>query len=105
MARAICEVMARAICEVQKQRDGNPQQSENPIFCECKKLTVKRKNPDGQIKFAKVRICFSPGFSRFLQKNGSPGGDRTHDQLLRRQLLYPLGYRAIIWCLLYNMPS
>ena len=26
--------------------------------------------------------------------NGSPGGDRTHDQLLRRQLLYPLSYRA-----------
>ena len=28
--------------------------------------------------------------------NGSPGGDRTHDQLLRRQLLYPLSYRAVI---------
>ena len=29
------------------------------------------------------------------QKNGgSPGGNRTHDQLLRRQLLYPLSYRA-----------
>lgn len=28
-------------------------------------------------------------------KFGSPGGNRTHDQLLRRQLLYPLSYRAL----------
>ena len=37
---------------------------------------------------------------KFELKNGSPGGNRTHDQLLRRQLLYPLSYRAM---LLYNI--
>ena len=47
-----------------------------------------------------VNYLFS---GRKMQKNGSPGGDRTHDQLLRRQLLYPLSYRAIFFCFLYNM--
>ena len=27
-------------------------------------------------------------------KNGAPGGNRTHDPLLRRQLLYPLSYQG-----------
>ncbi len=31
-----------------------------------------------------------------LIMNGAPGGDRTHDPLLRRQLLYPLSYQGII---------
>ena len=30
----------------------------------------------------------------FERKNGAPGGDRTHDPLLRRQLLYPLSYQG-----------
>ncbi len=30
------------------------------------------------------------------EKNGAPGGDRTHDPLLRRQLLYPLSYQGIM---------
>lgn len=30
----------------------------------------------------------------FDKKNGTPGGNRTHDKLLRRQLLYPLSYRS-----------
>ena len=29
-------------------------------------------------------------------KNGAPGGDRTHDPLLRRQLLYPLSYQGAL---------
>ena len=60
-----------------EQSDGNPQRSENHIFCIRKKLAVKRKNPDGQIKFAKVRICFSQGFSQLSRKNGIRDGDRT----------------------------
>ena len=31
---------------------------------------------------------------KFEHKNGAPGGDRTHDPLLRRQLLYPLSYQG-----------
>ena len=27
-------------------------------------------------------------------KHGAPGGNRTHDPLLRRQLLYPLSYQG-----------
>ena len=33
-----------------------------------------------------------------MQKNGAPGGDRTHDPLLRRQLLYPLSYQGNVLC-------
>ncbi len=28
------------------------------------------------------------------EKDGAPGGNRTHDPLLRRQLLYPLSYQG-----------
>ena len=31
-----------------------------------------------------------------MEKDGAPGGDRTHDPLLRRQLLYPLSYQGVI---------
>ena len=33
-------------------------------------------------------------------KSGSPGGNRTHDPLLRRQLLYPLSYRTLVVCII-----
>ena len=47
---------------------------------------------------------FKTGVGRFFQavelegflslKHGAPGGNRTHDPLLRRQLLYPLSYQG-----------
>jgi hypothetical protein len=37
------------------------------------------------------RGCFLSGFNRrgLASNNGLPGGTRTHDHLLRRQMLYP----------------
>ena len=35
-----------------------------------------------------------PAYVQVFEKNGAPGGDRTHDPLLRRQLLYPLSYQG-----------
>ncbi len=35
-------------------------------------------------------------FREIKKTNGAPGGDRTHDPLLRRQLLYPLSYQGVI---------
>ena len=37
-----------------------------------------------------------PAYVQVFEKNGAPGGDRTHDPLLRRQLLYPLSYQGIM---------
>ena len=37
-----------------------------------------------------------PAYVQVFEKNGAPGGDRTHDPLLRRQLLYPLSYQGVI---------
>src|SRR5271167_2882551 len=36
-------------------------------------------------------ICVMP---RVLKRNGAPGGIRTHDQLIKSQLLYQLSYRG-----------
>ena len=43
------------------------------------------------VKRSLAASCF---FCRHGKKNGAPGGDRTHDPLLRRQLLYPLSYQG-----------
>ena len=40
------------------------------------------------------RRCFLYLPDYELVRNGAPGGDRTHDPLLRRQLLYPLSYQG-----------
>ena len=37
-----------------------------------------------------------PAYVQVFEKNGAPGGDRTPDPLLRRQLLYPLSYQGIM---------
>jgi hypothetical protein len=37
------------------------------------------------------------GLCHFLvEGNGTPGGDRTHDPLIKSQLLYQLSYRRIL---------
>ena len=59
-----------------------------PFFADTAKNTGKKKIPDGQTCLPKSGSAFH-GIRTFfgkMQKNGSPGGDRTHDQLLRRQL-------------------
>ena len=38
----------------------------------------------------------------FERKNGAPGGDRTPDPLLRRQLLYPLSYQGSQCHIIYH---
>ncbi len=45
----------------------------------------------------RFRFCFFWGRAQTdrVGVNGTPGGNRTHDQLLRRQLLYPLSYRGM----------
>jgi hypothetical protein len=50
-----------------------------------KKTNAKRKKPDGQIYLSKSGFAFCLDANEILQrqKNGSPGGDRTHDQLLK----------------------
>ena len=41
-----------------------------------------------------LKHCFYFLYPVLTKKNGTPGGNRTHDKLLRRQLLYPLSYRS-----------
>ena len=50
-----------------------------------------KKSGMRRTKSEKTSLLFLPESG---QKNGSPGGNRTHDPLLRRQLLYPLSYRT-----------
>ena len=50
----------------------------SPIFCIAKNNKAKRKTPDGQMKFAKVRSCFLRGLLTILgkktKKMASPTG-------------------------------
>ena len=39
-------------------------------------------------------IYFFSYIKNMYEKKHSPGGDRTHDLLLRRQTRYPLRYKA-----------
>ena len=99
-SRFLQKMVARAGID----KAGNPPQSRSaatatrnevriPFFANAKITKLKEKILTGKYICLSQDLLFR-GFSRFLQKNGSPGGDRTHDQLLRRQLLYPLSYRA-----------
>jgi hypothetical protein len=40
------------------------------------------------------RVSFRSSHSETPIKYGAPGGDRTHDNLLRRQMLYPTELQA-----------
>jgi hypothetical protein len=46
------------------------------------KILAKSKNPDWQIYLPQSGFAFH-GILTIFTKNGSPGGDRTHDQLLK----------------------
>ena len=50
-----------------------------------------------------LKHCFYFLYPVLTKKNGTPGGDRTHDPLLRRQLLYPLSYRSTFYiiCIIF----
>ena len=52
---------------------------------------VKKKNGDASELAKAVLIFFT---EIFYKKNGTPGGIRTHDLLLRRQTLYPAELRV-----------
>ena len=39
---------------------------------------------------------------RMLHLNGEPGGDRTHDHLIKSQMLYQLSYRLVATETLYT---
>ena len=50
----------------------------------------------------KLDFCFNKNHNnlnnkkiQIKKKNGTPGGNRTHDHLIRSQMLYPLSYRGV----------
>ena len=48
-------------------------------------------------------MSFSLNYPEKRQKNGTPGGIRTHDLLLRRQTLYPAELRVHTYCVTFNI--
>ena len=59
-----------------------------------------------KIKFNQKFFCLSSNSNFYFKKlsgeDGVPGGDRTHDHLLRRQMLYPLSYRNNLTGIYFN---
>ena len=72
--------------EEPERSDGNPAFQRESRFLRMQKNLAKSKNPDWQIYLPQSGFAFCRDSPDSRKKNGSPGGDRTHDQLLRRQL-------------------
>jgi hypothetical protein len=62
------------------------------MACSC--LVVSRTLQPGS-RFSLSPTTGNASIStKFLEENGAPGGTRTHDQLIKSQLLYQLSYRG-----------